>query len=42
MTLGAAAPDAGDDADGAMFMRRELTAMMGEEPMRAFAVEPAS
>ena len=28
------APNAGDDADGAMFARLGLTAMVGEEPMR--------
>lgn len=33
------APNAGDDADGAMFARLGLTAMAGEEPMRASAVE---
>ncbi|MDP3674288.1 MAG: biotin synthase BioB [Novosphingobium sp.] len=31
------APNAGDDADGAMFARLGLTAMADEEPMRAFA-----
>ncbi|QGN53723.1 biotin synthase BioB [Novosphingobium sp. Gsoil 351] len=35
------APNAGDDADGAMFARLGLTAMQGEEPMRAWAVEAA-
>ena len=35
------APNAGDDADGAMFARLGLTAMRGEEPMRACAkLEP--
>ena len=33
------APNAGDDADGAMFVRLGLTAMAGAEPMRACAVE---
>ena len=33
------APNAGDDADGAMFARLGLRAMAGEEPMRACAVE---
>ena len=33
------APNAGDDADGAMFARLGLTAMAGAEPMRACAVE---
>ena len=28
------APNAGDDADGAMFARLGLTAMQGEEPLR--------
>ena len=32
------APNAGDDADGAMFARLGLTAMVGEEPMRALDV----
>ena len=32
------APNAGDDADGAMFARLGLSAMSGEEPMRACAV----
>lgn len=31
------APNAGDDADGAMYARLALTAMAGAEPMRAFA-----
>jgi biotin synthase len=35
------APNAGDDADGAMFARLGLTAMAGEEPMRACELEPA-
>ena len=29
----------GDDVDGAMFARLRLTAMAGEEPMQACAVE---
>ncbi|MDP3677431.1 MAG: biotin synthase BioB [Novosphingobium sp.] len=33
------APNAGDDADGAMFARLGLTVMMGEEPMRSCGVE---
>ncbi len=33
------APNAGDDADGAMFARLGLVAMTGEEPLRAFRVE---
>ena len=33
------APNAGDDADGAMFARLGLTAMAGEEPMRAAMAE---
>jgi len=33
------APNAGDDADGAMFARLGLVPMVGEEPMRACAVE---
>ena len=33
------APNAGDDADGAMFARLGLVAMAGEEPMRACALE---
>ena len=33
------APNAGDDADGAMFARLGLRAMAGAEPMRACAVE---
>ena len=32
------APNAGDDADGAMFARLGMTAMTGEEPMRACRV----
>ena len=32
------APNAGEDADGAMFARLGLTAMAGEEPMRAAAL----
>ena len=37
------APNAGDDADGAMFARLGLTAMAGAEPMRACAVpEPVA
>jgi len=36
------APNAGDDADGAMLARLGLTAMTGDEPMRACLVpEPA-
>ena len=35
------APNAGDDADGAMFARLGLRAMAGEEPMRGCAVEAA-
>ena len=33
------APNAGDDADGAMFARLGLRAMAGEEPMRACVAE---
>jgi biotin synthase len=35
------APNAGDDADAAMFARLGLKALSGEEPMRACAVEAA-
>ncbi|GAB5350476.1 biotin synthase BioB [Qipengyuania sp. 483] len=33
------APNAGDDSDGALFAKLGLTAMQGEEPMRACRVE---
>ena len=33
------APNAGDDSDEALFARLGLTAMTGEEPMRACGVE---
>lgn len=35
------APNAGDDADGALFTKLGLTPLQGEEPMRACAMEPA-
>ena len=33
------APNAGDDSDAALFVKLGLTALAGEEPMRACAVE---
>ena len=35
------APNAGDDSDAALFGKLGLTAMQGEEPMRACMVEEA-
>ena len=35
------APNAGDDSDAALFARLGLTAMQGEEPMRACKMETA-
>ena len=36
------APNAGDDADGALFAKLGLTALQGEEPMRAVATTEAA
>jgi len=40
MTL-RSAPNAGDDSEAGLFAKLGLTALMGEEPMRARAVEAA-